>query len=84
MMNPFRTASKRRQFQMLVDGYARGAPALFNPDGSRNYGNSFIAHFWAGYDGIDGGRFRPSDIGYRTSGSYVFYRAGQECRKVDA
>lgn len=84
MRNPFRIKGKRDQYRMLVDGFNRKAPALFNADGTRNLGNSFIAHFWAGYDGIDrGSRFRPSDADYRARGSYVFYRAGADCRKME-
>lgn len=81
MSNPFRNPLKRKQFDSLLVAFENKNKILFTRDGLPNHGNSFAAHFWAGHDGINGGRFRPNDPQYRAVPSYVFYRAGQECAK---
>ena len=80
-MNPFKDAKKRAQYQILMVAYASRNKFLFQTDGGRKVSNSFAANFWAGFDGIDGGLFRPNDPAYRKTASYVFYRAGVDCRK---
>jgi hypothetical protein len=80
-MNPFKDAKKRAQYQSLMVGYASRNKMLFNADGTQNRNNSFAAHFWAGYNGIEGVLFNPYNSQYRNTGGYVFYRAGADCRK---
>ena len=84
MSNPFRTADKAKQFDSLVLAYQQQASFLFQADGNCRRNNSFAAHFWAGFEGINGGLFRASDPAYRRTLAYVLYRAGQECAQQEA
>jgi|OM-RGC.v1.033232724 hypothetical protein len=80
MANPFRQPQKREQFDKLIAAFERQDKLLFTSSGKPHRGNSFAAHFWAGYYGLSGGLFQPSSNQYRNSAAYVFYRAGIECR----
>ena len=79
----FKNPQKREQYNRLMVAYASKDKLLFNADGTRHCRNSFAANFWAGFDGIDGGLFQPNTREYRNMASYVFYRAGADCRKLE-
>ena len=79
----FKNPQKREQYNRLMAAYARKDKMLFNADGTQNRNNSFTAHFWAGYNGLEGVLFNPYSSQYRSTGSYVFYRAGADCRKLE-
>jgi hypothetical protein len=83
MNNPFRSALYRRQYEKAVASYKNKDKFLFHGD-QPHRGNSFAADFWAGFNGIEGALFRPTDATYRRSPSYVLYRAGKDCAKEDA
>jgi hypothetical protein len=74
---------QRTQFNLLVASFRDKKPGLlFTKDGNRHRSNSFAAHFWAGYDGIDGGLFQPRSRVYRSGAGYIFYLAGKHCRET--
>ena len=78
MRNPFRNPIYRKQYEDAVAAYQSKNKFLFH--GNRPHrGNSWAANFWAGFNGVDGGLFRPNDPAYRRSPSYVMYRAGADC-----
>lgn len=77
----FKNPQKLAQYDRLLAAFARKDKLLFNSDGTPHRRNSISGNFWAGFDGIDGGLFRPNDPAYRKTASYVFYRAGADCRK---
>ena len=78
MSNPFKSALYRRQYDKAVAAYQNKDKFLFHGD-QPHRSNSWAATFWAGFNGIEGGLFRPTDSTYRRSPSYVLYRAGKDC-----
>lgn len=78
MRNPFKNKARRESYDAVLKMYQDRHKTLFAKDGSRNYGNSFAAHFWLGYDGKTRGQANYSDRASRETGGYVFYRAGQD------
>lgn len=79
----FKSPQKREQYNRLMAAYVRKDKLLFNADGTQNRNNSFAANFWAGYNGVEGVLFNPYSSQYRSTASYVFYRAGADCRKQE-
>lgn len=75
--NPFKRVFTRKQFDSVVSAYTEKRAILFHKDGTRNTLNTPAAHFWAGYDGIVRGLYRPDTAEYRLTITYIFYRAGQ-------
>ena len=74
--NPFKRKDSRAQFDSVVSAYIERRPILFHKDGSRNTLNTPAAHFWAGFDGVCKGLYRPDTAEYRRTITYIFYRAG--------
>ena len=83
MTNPFRNPIYRKQYEDAIAAYQSKNKFLFHGD-QPHRSNSWAANFWAGFNGIDGGLFRPNDPVYRRSPSYVMYRAGKDCAKEGA
>lgn len=78
--NPFRTVLMRRQFEQVVECFDTKHSSLFTADGKPMRGSSFATQFWRGYFGeMERGRF---DLESRRSAGYIYFRAGEEIRKV--
>lgn len=83
--NPFRRQMQRDGFAEMVHNWRTHSSLLFNPDGTRCMGNGFASSFWKGYDGAVcgfGGLNNYSDRASREIIAYIYFRAGQECRKA--
>lgn len=77
MKNPFTSAPLRESYDLYISHYI-GKVYLFDPNGTRNKGNSCRDAFWKGYDGTANILFAKDTF------AYAAYRAGQDCAKHDS
>jgi hypothetical protein len=82
MRNPFRNREMLRVYNGAIKTYEARHKNLFLSNGERrrspNYGSSFAASFWNGYDGIGADRW---DKVSRTWAAYAVWRAGRDIRR---
>jgi hypothetical protein len=87
MSNKFRNQLMRQQYDLAVQMFKTKHRNLFWNGERRgtngiSYGSSVAESFWKGFDGLKIGRGYTDKASRETLG-YAYYRAGEDCAKVE-